>query len=64
MRSERNAIVFVIGLVVIVGIILTRTIIAARALNREQGQIHCGEVEVQTPTGQKALEHQCWRSKP
>ena len=62
-KIERNAIVFLIGLSVIIGILVTRTVVAARTLERDQGKLHCGEVEVQTPSGQKALEHQCWRSK-
>ena len=29
----------------------------------EFGPVHCGMVDVTTPTGQHAVEHQCWRSK-
>jgi len=34
-----------------------------RRLDREQGLVHCGAVDVTTPAGNHAVEQQCWRAK-
>lgn len=54
----------IFAIVVVVGVGAPAVAIKACRDEERYGPMHCGDVEVTTPKGQRATEHQCWRSKP
>ena len=62
-KSDKLMILIIVFITTMVLSITLRVAVNKHRLDVEQGEIHCGDVEVTTPTGRKAYEHQCWRSK-
>jgi hypothetical protein len=62
-KFERRSFFAVGALLGLVFLIVLSEVVRISRLNKELGPLHCGQVEVVTPSGAKALEHQCWRSK-